>query len=82
MWLRYEGTGGGCAKKDFSGEGSAGGENFLGVFSKSARVPCSLSSSRQRTPCFFFGVNDTPLRAVPILRRLGEDLMGEAIACC
>jgi hypothetical protein len=82
MWLRYEGTGG-RAGKVISGEGSSGDTGFCGVFSKSANVPCSLSSSRQRTLCFFLtGVNATPLRVVASLRRRGDDLIGEAIACC
>jgi hypothetical protein len=67
----------------FSGDVCSGVDSyFFGVFSKSARVPTSPSSSRQRTArlagdFFFTGVKDTPFRALSALRRRGEPLVGD-----
>lgn len=62
---------------------SFGDGNLTGVFSKSASVPSSVSSSRHRTEFFFLtGVKETPLRATPALRRRGDGFTGDARACC
>src|SRR3569833_2191833 len=74
----------------FSGELLCSGvdSNFCGVFSKSASVPSSVSSSRHRTPrldgvdFFLTGVKEIPLRApAAALRLRGEDFNGEANTC-
>ena len=54
-----------------------------GVFSNSARVPCSVSS-RHRTPLlsalpgdFFLGVKETPFLVAVAFRRFGDARTGE-----
>jgi hypothetical protein len=61
--------------------------NFCGVFSKSASVPCSVSSSRQRTirldgDLFFTGVKDTPFRPTPAFLLRGDDFIGDIKVSC
>ena len=84
---RYDGRMGICSV-GLSGEIRSGDEsaNFLGVFSKSAKVPSSVSSSRHRTARFrgdflLEGVNESPLRTAPTLRRRGDDFIGDAESC-
>lgn len=88
VFSRYDGIAGGC-NSAFDGVLVASGEDsiFCGVFAKSANVPSSVSSSRQRTDLldgdfFLTGVNETPFLWAPAFRRRGEAFIGEANASC